>query len=90
MCVCARERVSKSTRTPASVRECVWMGGCTSAGCACARVSLLIQYATRRRYIIYVLSRSTTRLRFLTNGTIFGKEVTEHKKFVFISFTPSI
>ena len=39
------------------------MRACVDAralACACARVGLLIQYATRRRHIAYGLSGSTT------------------------------
>jgi hypothetical protein len=44
VCVCAYARASTHTQ---------------ARTCACARVGLLIQYATRRRHIVRVLSGST-------------------------------
>jgi hypothetical protein len=72
---------------------CVFGGGYTGAGvgCACARVALLIQYATRRPHIVCALSASTTFLRHhLAKGKIFGRKVAEHKMCILISSTTSI
>jgi hypothetical protein len=44
-------------------------------GCACTRVALLIQHATRRHIAICSFSSSTTFFRYyLINGTIFEKK----------------
>jgi uncharacterized membrane protein len=53
VCVCAR----------ACVRACGgWVGGCGSRAlaCFCARVALLIQYATRRQHTVWGFSGFTT------------------------------
>ena len=54
MCVCAGVRVGGNMRVREFVCVCVCM--CVGVGirartCACERVALLIQYATRRRHI---------------------------------------
>jgi hypothetical protein len=54
--------------------------GVRAQACACARVGLLIQYATRRLHIVCVLSGFTIFFDIVSkNGTIFEKKVAEHK-----------
>ena len=70
---------------------CVCVCACAGMGagaCACAHVALLIQHASRRHIVICGLSVSTTSLRhYVINGTIFGKNVTQHEMCVLISYT---
>jgi hypothetical protein len=50
--------------------------GARQQACGCAYVSLLIQHAIRRHFVICGLSESTTLFRhYLINGTIFGEKV---------------
>ena len=92
MCVRARAHASgEDMRMSACV--CVWGEGNAGLGasaqaCTCARAGLLIQYATRRRHIVCVLSESTKVFDIVINGTIFGKRVTEYKKIYLKYFSP--
>jgi hypothetical protein len=55
------------------------------------RAHALLQHATRRHIVICGLSGSTILFRhYLINGTIFGKNVIEHKMCVLIFFTTFI
>ena len=58
LCVCARVCVGEDMHMRACVR--VWVGvNARERACAYERVSLLIQYAKRRRHIFCVLSGCT-------------------------------
>ena len=67
------------------VHGCVWVGVCMGArarACACARVALLVQHATRRHIVIFGLSDST--ICFDINKRYdFRKKIIEHKMYAF-------
>jgi hypothetical protein len=89
-CVCVRERESVVC---VRVCVCVCVGGWVGArprACACAYVALLIQYATRRRHIVCVLSGSTTFLDISYKRRNFREKVIEHQKSILISSTNCI
>ena len=73
-----REHAYACVRPYVCVCVCVngWVG-VTTREQACA--SLLIQYATRRRHILCILSGCNIFLHYLINGTIFGEKFNGHK-----------
>ena len=88
-----KKKVRFGSRVQKQDRQCTAVAKPVASGCACARVHLLIQHATRKRQILLSFVASLVPPHFSTishKRRDFRKNVTEYKMCIFIFSTSFI